>query len=273
MVKGSTAELMDSHKQQRRDTFLANAADYDAARPEYPDELIDAAVSLSGLGAGALLLEVGCGTGQATRAFARRGFRVVALDRSPAMVQFARASLRDYPAVQIRCQDFEQLAPAQSFDALVFAASYHWLDSDSRVARCASHLNAHGSLIFLRHTHPLPYTGFFQRVQRVYEQFVPEWPTPSARNPSEDQIVSVLGELESSVFFRSVERRSVAWTRSYSTAEYLRLLGTYSDHAALAADRRDALLGAIGSLIDSEFGGRVTRPYQTELLCARRANE
>jgi SAM-dependent methyltransferase len=230
-------------------------------------------VSLARLNDGASLLEVGCGTGQATVGFAMRGFRVVALDRSPAMVQMAHDSLHRYPDVDVRCQDFELLVPAASYDGLVFASSYHWLDPLTRVARCASHLKPQGSLIILRHTHPLPYTGFFERVQQVYEQFVPEWPPPSSTTTAEEQILSIVTELEGSVFFQAVERRSLAWSRSYSTSEYQRLLASYSDHAALPPDRHFALLGAVGALIDSEFGGRVTRPYCTELLCARRTNE
>jgi len=46
---------------------------YDAVRPGYPDELFDDVAKLTGLGAGAKVVEVGCGTGQAPVGFAERG--------------------------------------------------------------------------------------------------------------------------------------------------------------------------------------------------------
>ena len=47
---------------------------YEAARPGYPDALIEDVVSYADLKLNDRILEVGCGTGQATKSFARQGF-------------------------------------------------------------------------------------------------------------------------------------------------------------------------------------------------------
>jgi hypothetical protein len=44
----------------------------------------------------------------------------------------------------------------------------------------------------------------------------------------------------------------------------------FSDHAALAPERRADLIQSVGELIDSEFGGTIVQPYCTELVLARR---
>jgi SAM-dependent methyltransferase len=59
-----------------RKTFDSAAGLYGRARPAYPDELIDDLVALAQLGRGARLLEIGCGTGIATRPLLERGFEV-----------------------------------------------------------------------------------------------------------------------------------------------------------------------------------------------------
>jgi len=46
---------------------------------------------------------------------------------------------------------------------------------------------------------------------------------------------------------------------SYSTAEYRDLLLTYSGHIALELVAREGMLDCIGELIESRYGGRITK--------------
>lgn len=55
-----------------RETFKAVAGLYGRARPAYPEALYEDLQVLTGLGAGARILEIAPGTGQATVALARR---------------------------------------------------------------------------------------------------------------------------------------------------------------------------------------------------------
>jgi len=249
----------------RRDTFLAPAFDYRDVRPTYPPELLQVALELGHVPPGGSILEVGCGTGQATRWFAERGFVVTAIDRSEEMVRVAQAELEGFAGTDVRCEDFEAGPTTATFDALLAATSYHWLDPEDRVARCHAHLKPHGSLLLLWNTHPLPYEGFFRRVQSLYEQHVPEWAPPTVE-AAEERVARFRGELLDSGHFAAVARRSLKWSRTFDRESYVRLLGTFSDHATLADHRRVPLLTAIGELIDLEYDGSVVRPYCTELL-------
>src|SRR5215210_5494927 len=65
-----------------RTTFDEAASLYDEVRPGYPEDLFDDIVSLSGIPSGGRILEIGCGTGQATVPFALRGYRDLC-DRLP----------------------------------------------------------------------------------------------------------------------------------------------------------------------------------------------
>jgi 16S rRNA A1518/A1519 N6-dimethyltransferase RsmA/KsgA/DIM1 with predicted DNA glycosylase/AP lyase activity len=65
---------------EQRFTFDEVGAQYDRYRPGYPDQLFDDLVSLSGISHDERVLEIGCGTGQATRALARRGFSMSCLE-------------------------------------------------------------------------------------------------------------------------------------------------------------------------------------------------
>lgn len=259
-----------TERERRRDTFLSGAVDYDSCREGYPDVVFQTAVELAHLPAAGSLLEVGCGTGQATRWFAQHGFRVLAVDRSEAMVAVAARQLAGFPHLEVRCSDFERMELRHDFDGLVAASSFHWLDPSDRVGRCAAALRANGALILLWNVHPFPFTGFFERVQSLYEEIVPEWPAPSDATSTEERLRAVLGSLEESGSFATVEYRSHAWSRKLDGRSYVKLLGTHSDHRSLGDEQRDRLFAAVRALIDREFGGEIERPYRTELIVARR---
>ena len=58
--------MTDSYDYQRmRETFDKDAERYDRARPRYPARMFDD-LAAAGVAPGARVLEIGCGTGQAT---------------------------------------------------------------------------------------------------------------------------------------------------------------------------------------------------------------
>jgi hypothetical protein len=63
--------------------------------------------------------------------------------------------------------------------------------------------------------------------------------------------------------------RRYPWTATYTTRQYLDLLDTYSDHATLAADRRDGLRHDVTAAIERR-GGVMTIPYVSLAFLARR---
>src|SRR5207245_4033557 len=84
-----------------RTSFDRNAELYDAARPPYPDALVDVAVVRSGIQAGGRILEIGAGTGKATLAFARRGYAILALEAGANMAAVLRRNVAMFPALAV----------------------------------------------------------------------------------------------------------------------------------------------------------------------------
>lgn len=67
-------------RERLRETFDEVAELCDRARPRYPEVLFDDLVSLASLGVGSRVVEVGLGTGQATRPLAERGLPITAVE-------------------------------------------------------------------------------------------------------------------------------------------------------------------------------------------------
>src|SRR6202030_4689837 len=85
--------LPESAQRRYGQVFDEIAAEYDRHRPAYPDELIDRACQVAGIGSGDHVLEVGCGSGQLTRGLVARGLLVTALEPGQSLMALARQKL------------------------------------------------------------------------------------------------------------------------------------------------------------------------------------
>jgi SAM-dependent methyltransferase len=256
-----------------RGTFEQAPELYDRARPGYPDAVFDDLSRLAGLKPGSRVLEVGCGTGQATVALARRRFDVVAVELGAGLAGVARRNLGSFAAVDVITAAFEDWAlPPAPFDAVVAATSFHWLDPAVRVAKAAQALRPDGVLAVIATHHVAGGTErFFVEVQRCDERWMPGTPpglrlAAAAAVPSRDR-----AELEASEHFARPVVRRYERDLTYTTREYLDLLLSYSNHRALEEEARNRLLACVGELIESRHGGRVVKRYLTELTVAHRA--
>src|SRR5919199_6293135 len=76
---------MKPNNELLRTSFDEVALLYDQVRPGYPERLFDDVVALSGIPPQGRILEIGCGTGQATLPFARRGYQIQCVELGASM--------------------------------------------------------------------------------------------------------------------------------------------------------------------------------------------
>jgi SAM-dependent methyltransferase len=255
-----------------KNIFNGVARLYEEVRPGYPEELIEDVIRISGIPEEGRILEVGCGTGQATIPFARRGYEMLCLDIGKELVKIARKKSKLYPKVDIRNVSFEEWTPeVGSFDLLISATAFHWIPPEIGYPKAAQILKETGCIALFWNMHPTPYTRFFNDVQRVYRSVVPEWRDIRDNPPVEEKIREREAVIEGSGLFENVEVRTYPWSRVFTKKQYLKLLDTFSDHRNLKALRRRELYDGISKVIEEEYGGVITRPYLSVLYVAARA--
>ena len=128
------------------------AVEYDRRRPTYPDELLDHACQLAGIGRGDLVLEVGCGSGQLTRGLLARGLRVTALEPGKHLLALARQNLDGVGDVEFRNARFEDASlPRQQFQAVFSASAFHWVDPKVSWQKAADSLVPGGTLALVQY--------------------------------------------------------------------------------------------------------------------------
>jgi len=241
---------------------------YDEVRPRYPEEIIEHIIAFAELPAHCRILEVGCGTGQMTLPFAKRGYAVVALDQGERLAALAAQHCRPYPQVRVVPCAFEawQEAP-ESFDLLLSAQAFHWIEPESGLARAAELLKAGGTIALVWTQDRSQGSAFWQATEPIYDTYNPQ--TSSGNLPLQAKVDIYCQALRTSREVVGVHEVRHAWARRYSGEEYLKLLQTCSDHRAMPEPNQSRFFEAIGRVI-AQMGGEVIRDYETLAVLAKK---
>jgi SAM-dependent methyltransferase len=253
-------------------TFDRVASLYDEVRPGYPDVIIDAVIELSGLPAEGHILEIGCGTGQITWPFARRGYAILALELGSALATLAAEHLRPYAQARVVLVAFETWPIEQeAFDLVLSAQAFHWIDPAFGLARAAEALKPQGAIALVWHLDRSENTDFYQATRPLYERFLPSDAQREHVDPLEQRAMRYHDALSQSDAFARLTTFRYPWQRQYTDPQFLKLLQTFSNHQALPEPAKSQFFEGIEAEL-ARFGNVVTCHYETLLLVARKAD-
>jgi len=263
MVKRSPAYWKKASR-----SFDSASEAYDKFRPGYPEALVESLIELTGLPSQAQLLEIGAGTGKATRFFAERGYSLLCLEPGANLAAIAARNLEAFPEVKFELCRFEdwQEMPGR-FDLVFSAQAFHWVKKEIGFAKAAIALKPSGWLALFWNMYPGMKGQLVADLDKCYQEIAPGFGTPL--DSSEEKIRQRGEEIEASEFFGPVSIRRFPWSLRYTTEQYQGLLNTYSDHLCLPAETRLHLIEAVGQVID-KHGGVIDRPYLSVLYVAQK---
>ncbi len=255
----------------RAASFDAVAAAYDLGRPGYPDAVVEDAIRLAGLPPGGAILEIGFGTGQATRPFAAKGFRMTCLEPGANLAELARRNLSACPDVTVLTQRFEDWPlETGAFDAVLAATSIHHVAEGQRYARPARALKPGGSLIVMGNHPGDEEPGFRKEIDECYARW---WGAASSREYAkwtlERRINWVRDDIAKSGYFAAPVVRHHLWTDPYDVARYMAWLDSDSGRLQHPSEVQEGLKRDIAAVIQRR-GGTVHRGIATILAVARR---
>ena len=167
-------------------------------RPGYPDALTQTLLQKTRLEAGAVVADIGSGTGIFTQLLLDQGLKVFAVEPNDNMRNAAEAILADYP-------NFTSVdAPAEatglgdkSVDLITAAQAFHWFNNAPTKTEFRRTLKPDGRLALIWNKRKISH-AFQQAYDAVLRTYVPEYGVVNHMNLSEADIAEffVDGQME-----------------------------------------------------------------------------
>lgn len=260
---------MEGDLRRLRSGFDRAAEDYQRTRPVCPPELFDDLVERAGLGVGDRVVEIGCGTGQATVPLALRGLAVTAVELGAGLAAVARRRLAGFPAAEVVTCAFEDWQPPDGpVDAVVAVNSLHWIDPRLRYAKPYELLRPGGAMAVAGclWARPADAERFWTDVQEDYRAVGFDGDPP----PPPERIGPQHLPAEAGPLFEETASLLYPFQVGYSAEDHLANLATQSGTDALGEARRAEFLGRVGRRLESLGRPRLTATFVGFLTIGRR---
>ncbi|MGW4804603.1 class I SAM-dependent methyltransferase [Kitasatospora sp. NPDC004272] len=239
-------------------SFGPVAAQYQAARPSYPDALFDELERLSGRPlAGADVLDVGAGTGIATRLLAGRGARVVAVEPSEGMAAVLREVSPEVPVV--KASGDELPFHDASVDFVTYAQAFHWTEPGRSIPEALRVLRPGGALAVWWNVKDYEVPWLAAQQERMIAA-LPTYHYYGGVNVRHRDLT------EAGLEVRTARLR---WERRIPVDRVIDDLTSRSYFAVLEPEQRAPVLAAERAALLAEFpDGQVVEPYLLDLFVA-----
>ena len=217
--------------------FSDRVDNYVRFRPTYPPQAIEWLRSETGLAAGAVIADVGSGTGISAELFLRLGCTVFCVEPNREMRAAAERLLSGYPGLRSVIGTAEATTLAdQSVEFIVAAQAFHWFDPQRARAEFSRILKPPGWTVLMWNVRRVDSTSFLRAYEKLLQTYAPDYAKVRHEN---------IGASELKQFFRD---------------------GTYKTHSVPHEQRFD-FDGLKGRLLSSSYAPATGQPGHEPMLC------
>lgn len=253
---------------EQKKTWYSPVIDiYHQARPSYPQELVDRTIALAQLNSQTEVLELGCGSGNATIAFAKLRIPVTCLEINPEFFSLARRNCQAYPQVKIYNTSFEKWnLEANKFHAVLSANAFHWISPEIKYSKAAAALQNDGCLILLWNLTPEPRLEIFQALEEVYKVYAPSLFIYEGATVQAEILSGFRQDVINSGHFGDLISEQIVCRVTYSIDEYLDLISTLR---RLDSHRKALLFPKLKNKLQ-DFGDRIELSFLSAVQVAKK---
>ena len=243
---------------------------YDQFRPHYPKELFSDIIHYSNIKEGSRILEIGCGTGQATQGFVDLGYKnLTCVELGNNLADFTAEKYKGEPTIIVHNAAFEDWnCERDAFDVAISATAFHFIDPHIGYPKVHDLLKSDGTMAFFWTVHVQVYDELHNEIRELYKKYALDLDDsikPGPKEVMQETYHTILG----TGLFSDLQMKTYQWEHSYSSEDYVSLLNTHSKHRQIEEKQRHLLLSGIKETIDSH-GGYITKPQLVALYLGKK---
>jgi len=254
----------------RKYLFNHISKEYDKFRPSYPSELIDDIINYSGVQKTCNILEIGCGTGQATQGLVDIGYKnITCVELGENLAKFTAEKYRNERSIKVFNAPFEEWDNKnEEFDIAISATAFHFIDPQIGYPKVFHLLKSNGTIAFFWTVHVQVYDDLHNEIRELYKKYAPQL-DDSIKPTSTEVIKGILSTIDGIGLIRDIQVKEYKWKHRYSSKEYVSLLNTHSKHRQLNDKTRQLLFSEIQETINN-YGGFIEKPQLVALFLGKK---
>ena len=263
---------------EKRVHFDEIVTKYDEIRPNYPNRLFVDLIEYSGKGTDKKALEIGAGTGKATRPILEAGYNVTAVEIGANMAAFLSDKYKSYKDFNVIVSSFEDANIEENeYDLIYAASSIHWVDAKIGCPKIKRLLKNGGTIALLRYNFSseddesldAAYDKYFRThyLSRAGEKPIKRT-HDDLRNPDGFLTRYGFNGLEE-YNFKDITLNFYDIEIIYTADEYIKLYETMADHRDLPEKNKTGLYNEVTRIINQN-GGKYKMDYIFQVYMGRK---
>lgn len=246
-----------------KDRFTGRVGDYVRARPGYPRAIVDDLAAAGLLHDGAVVADIGAGTGISTELFLAAGYEAIGVEPNAPMREAAEAALAHFPSYRSRAGSAEQTGlPEASVDLVVAAQAFHWFDPTPTRAEFRRILRPPGWVALIWNARRSSGTAFLEAYENLLLEFGTDYAQVGHRGVGGERLEAFFGGPVATRRYDNRQALDLAGLRS-------RLLSS-SYIPAVGEPAHAAMLERLAEIFEANaVDGQVELLYDTEVHTGR----
>ncbi|WP_440118960.1 rRNA adenine N-6-methyltransferase family protein [Paenibacillus sp. QZ-Y1] len=255
---------------KNKETFNHIASEYEKYRPTYPDEMFDDIFNYSNVDKEDKILEIGCGTGQATSGLVNRGYNhITCIELGDKLAQFTAEKFKSYQSLKVINTSFEEWdGEGSPFKLAISGTAFHFIDPQFGYRRVWELLEGLGVMGFFWTIHVPMYDKINNEIRSHYKEIAPHLDDSKLQTP-EETINERKAITEGTGKFTNIEVKEYSQILTYTSSDYIALLNTNSKHRQLSESDRGTLFNRIKNSID-RAGGSIDKDHRVALFLGKK---
>ncbi len=251
-------------------SFNNIAETYHKGRPGYPTALFEEVKEICGITSESRLLEIGAGSGIASKELAKYGAQLVVLEPGAELMAIAKKELEGVPHASFVQSVLEDYEPEALFDTALSFTAFHWVTGD-KFGKAAEMLKQGGHLVLVWNSFRQSEEPVSKETGEIYHAYLPDiFPRTdmSVNERAQLKVDTREEEIKSDDRFALIAKKEYESHYQHDAESFCNLLMTYPVIEGLGQERRKRFLDAMAEVVRKH--GSITVPVKTVMFICKK---